>query len=120
MNDFTGVTSSCRAVLTRGVAPALLRGVRVVWLQLAEATEGASRGATGVFAVRAVARVGFSGRAVLLVVRSMGIVCRCVCSIERQGGEIGERAWPYGAAMGGCWAGGGVVDECSPRTWAWT
>jgi hypothetical protein len=45
---------------------------------LAEAIEGARRGAMGVFAVRVVASVGLSGLPVLfVVVRSMGMV-RCI------------------------------------------
>lgn len=76
----TGVTSSCEEVCALEVVPTLLRGVRLELLVPAEATEGASRGATGVFAVRVVASVGFSGRGVLVLVRSVGIVRIVWCS----------------------------------------
>lgn len=71
MKDFTGVTSSYTAVFTRGVAPRALRAGRPAGVLAVEGA--ASRGATGVFAVRAVARVGFNGREVFVFVRSMGM-----------------------------------------------
>ena len=73
---FTGVASSWAGAARRGVVPTALRAGRAAGVL---ATEGASRGATGVLEVRVVARVGFSGRAVLVVVRSMGMV---------RGGEV--------------------------------
>ena len=60
----------------RGVAPLLLRVVRVLGTLLAGGADGAaaSRGVTGVFAVRLLASAGFSGRGVLRVFRSIGIL----------------------------------------------
>ena len=74
MKALTGVTSSWAEVFAFGVLPTTLRGLRPDWVLLAEATEDARRGVTGVFAVRVVARVGFSGREVFVLVRSTGIV----------------------------------------------
>jgi hypothetical protein len=72
----TGVTSSCWAVVAAlGVTAALLRAVRLVCELLAEeAPEGARRGATGVFAVRVVASVGFNGRPLFVFERSLCMV----------------------------------------------
>jgi hypothetical protein len=73
MKGLVGVTSSGMATFARGVLVPATRGLLLLEA-LAEASEGARRGATGVFAVRVVAREGFSGREVLVLLRSMGIV----------------------------------------------
>ena len=75
-NALTGVTSSGWAVVAaRGVVAALLRAVRLVCELLAEeTTEGARRGAMGVFAVRVVASVGFNGRPLFVLERSLCMV----------------------------------------------
>jgi hypothetical protein len=71
----TGVRSSCEADGAFGVPAMVLRVVRRVGVLLAETAEGARRGAMGVFAVRVVASVGFSGRPLLVVLdRSVGMV----------------------------------------------
>lgn len=109
MKGFTGVTSSCAGGCDRGVLPGVVRRVRaaVVVEAVVEATEGASRGARLVFAVRAVARVGFNGREVLLFWRSMGMV---LCSGGRsEGNSAGSRGghgqrrrqWAVAGAVGG-------------------
>ena len=77
MKAFTGVPSSCTAEVGRGAVPGVLRAVRlaaVVVVFVEEAAEVASRGVTGVFAVRVVAREGFKGREELLAARSRGMV----------------------------------------------
>lgn len=74
MKALTGVMSSGAVVFTLGVLPTTLRDLRPGWALLVAVTEGARRGVTGVFAVRVVARVGFSGREVFVLVRSVGIV----------------------------------------------
>jgi hypothetical protein len=72
----TGVTFSGAAAATLGVVPTLLRVVRVLWELTVEEAVGAtaSRGVKGVFAVRLLASVGFSGRGLLRSGRSMGIL----------------------------------------------
>jgi hypothetical protein len=107
MKALTGVTSSWADVLTRGVLPTTLRGLRPGWELLADAAEGARRGVTGVFAVRVVARVGFSGREVLVLVRSMGIVWMPACGIRGRCEELGGCTWPSGG--GNAWLLGGKV-----------
>lgn len=75
MNDLTGVErSSWDPVLVRGALGVLLRVVRAGCVLLAAAILGARRGVMGVLAVRVVASVGFKGRPLLAVVRSMGMV----------------------------------------------
>lgn len=73
---FEGVRSSGAGVWRRGVLVGVLRADREGCVAPAAAwSEGARRGTRGVFAVRVVASVGFSGRPVLLVVeRSVGIL----------------------------------------------
>jgi len=76
-NDLTGVMLSCVATGARGVVPLLLRRTREAALAVLLAVLGvaARRGVKGVFAVRLLASVGFSGgRGVLWVGRSMGIL----------------------------------------------
>lgn len=92
---FTGVTSSYTVLFALGVVAALLRTLRLVCALLAEAVEGAtaSRGVSGVFAVRLLASFGFR---LVWGFRSMGISssqwwCSGVCS---------GRAWPVGVAIG--------------------
>ena len=72
----TGVTVSWTAGATRGVLPTLLRAVRVPGALTVEEAVGAtaSRGVKGVFAVRVLASVGFSGRGFCRSGRSMGIL----------------------------------------------
>jgi hypothetical protein len=118
--DLMGVDwSSCAGVLARGVLPTLLRTVRAGWALLAEATEGARRGVTGVFAARVLANVGFKGRPVLEFRRSgTGMVHGPrwiqVCIIG-QYGVFGRRACSTAAAVccfsGVVWAIGGVLPD---------
>jgi hypothetical protein len=103
MKALAGVMSSWAAVLTLGVVPTTLRGLRPGWVLLVEATEGARRGVTGVFAVRVVARVGFSGREVFVLVRSVGIVWEPSCMLRRRCSGFEGCTWPSGVAMRGCW-----------------
>ena len=72
----TGVTFSWAAAAALGVLPTLLRAVRVLWELTVEEAVGAtaSRGVKGVFAVRLLASVGFSGRGLFRSGRSMGIL----------------------------------------------
>ena len=108
---FAGVVVSTLAVLALGVVPLLVRVVRALTVLLAGAAEGvaASRGVRGVFAVRLLASVGFSGRGVFGLVRSMGILL-CVTVYGRCGG--GERyAWPCGGQWRGRWWQAVCVDD---------
>jgi hypothetical protein len=75
----TGVTLSWAVAAALGVVASLLRAVRVPWELTVEEAVGAtaSRGVKGVFAVRLLASVGFSGRGLFRSGRSMGIL-HCV------------------------------------------
>jgi hypothetical protein len=83
-NGLTGVTLSWAAVATLGVLPTLLRAVRLLEELTVEEAVGAtaSRGVKGVFAVRLLASVGFSGRGLFRSGRSMGIL-QCVRLLQR-------------------------------------
>lgn len=72
----TGVASSRAVLLTLAVLPLLVRAVRLLCELFAEAVVGAtaSRGVRGVFAVRLLASVGFSGLGLLGWGRSIGIL----------------------------------------------
>lgn len=101
-NGLTGVTSSCAAGVVLGVLPTVLRTVLLDCRLLVEASEGASRGGTGVFAVRFVASVGFKGRPLLFVVRSGCIVRPRGRRIRGRCEVSGGWAWSSVPAMGGC------------------
>lgn len=76
-NDLAGVVaSSLMGAASRGVAPLALRTVRLVCDVLLAGVEGARarRGVRGVFAERLLASVGFKGRGLFGVDRSMGIL----------------------------------------------
>jgi hypothetical protein len=72
-NAFTGVASSCTVLVTLGVVALLVRTVRVDCELLAVADEGAaaSRGVSGVLAVRLLASFGLR---LVWGVRSIGIL----------------------------------------------
>jgi hypothetical protein len=95
-NTLAGVTFSGPVALGLGVVPLLLRVVRVLCELLVGVAEGAaaSRGVMGVFAVRLLASVGFSGRGVFWLGRSIGILlCVGVCG---RCSECGGPSWPCG------------------------
>jgi hypothetical protein len=78
-NDLEGVVSSLMGAASLGVTPLALRTVRLVCGALLAGAEGARarRGVMGVFpfaAVRLLASVGFRGRELFGVFRSMGIL----------------------------------------------
>lgn len=101
-NALTGVMFSWATVGSRGVVPPLLlRAGRVLWTLLAEAAVGATarRGVNGVFAVRLLASVGFSGRAVCWLGRSIGILLRVLRSCAWVVRRVRGQPWPGGEAM---------------------
>lgn len=82
--------SSLMGAASLGVTPLALRTVRLVCEVLLEGVEGAraSRGVIGVFpfaAVRLLASVGFRGRELLGVFRSMGIIQVVMVLLEEKG-----------------------------------
>ena len=75
--DLAGVVSSLMGAASLGVTPLALRAVRLVCEVLLAGVEGARarRGVRGVFAAdRLLASVGFKGRGLFGVFRSMGIL----------------------------------------------
>ena len=80
-NGLAGVVFSTAAEVGFGVAPLLVRRDRVLCELAAEGAVGATarRGVMGVFAVRLLASVGFSGRGLFWLDRSIGIL-HCVCA----------------------------------------
>lgn len=83
-NALTGVRSSWEAALALEVLGVVLRVVRLVCVELAEAMDGASRGVSGDLTVRVVASAGFRGRPLLLVLE------RSVCMVQ-----LSERTGDY-------------------------
>ena len=111
-NALTGVTSTWAVGVALGVFPLLVRTLRLGCEGVAEGgvCATASRGVMGVFAVRLLASVGFSGRGLLWVGRSIGIIHRvfnyCVEGMRGMRRALMAIRCGNGAVAGGA----GVVD----------
>lgn len=128
-NALTGVTFSGGAALGLGVLPLLVRATRggCELPVVAAAGVAARRGVRGVFAVRLLASVGFSGRVVFGLERSMGIlhdiagyawvvqrVRRSTMAMRRDNGAVAGRGVVLTAGVDG--ARGSGDGFCWPTT----